>query len=251
MRRLALLIVVVGFLTASVSGQSINIDYQDLSGAPGPGYAAAGLPGVWNALTAGPGTPQALVDLKGRPVAVTVTHDVGFALAFDDPGTFADDQGLMDDGLGDMGDVQMTLWFDGLIDGAYEVITYAWTPDGANDMTLVTVESDLPGAQIAGGPWPGALENGVTHVIHEVEVTGGTLAIGVVGGYWGASGFLNGVQLRRLTPADLNEDGTVGIDDFLAMLALWGPCPAPCPPDLDGDGQVGINDVLILLGSWG
>jgi hypothetical protein len=35
------------------------------------------------------------------------------------------------------------------------------------------------------------------------------------------------------------------------MLALWGPCPDPCPPDIDGDGEVGINDVLILLGSWG
>jgi len=251
MRRLVLLNVAVGLMSASVSGQSINIDHQDLSGAPGPQYAAAGLPGVWNSVTAGPGTPQLLVDLKGRPVAVTVTHDIGFTLASDDPATFGDDQGLMDDGLGDMGDVQMTVWFDGLVDGTYQIITYAWTPAGPNDMTLVTVDSDLLSARITGGPWPGALEDGVTHVIHEVEVTGGTLAIGVVGGYWGASGFLNGVQLRRLTPADLDDDGIVGINDFLDMLALWGPCPEPCPPDIDADGEVGINDVLILLGSWG
>jgi hypothetical protein len=251
MRRSVLLIVIVGLTSASVSGQSINIDYQDLSGAPGPDYAAAGLRGVWNALAAGPGTPQALVDLKGRPVAATVTHDLGFALASDDPGTTGDDQGLVDDGLGDMGDVQMTVWFDGLVDGTYEVVTYAWTPTGPNDMTLVTVDSDLPSARITGGPWPGALKDGVTHVSHEVEVTGGTRTIGVVGGYWGASGFLNGVQLRRLTPADLDDDGIVGINDFLDMLALWGPCPDPCPPDIDGDGAVGINDVLILLGNWG
>ena len=122
MRRLVLLIVVVGLMSASVSGQSINIDYQDLAGAPGPGYAAAGLPGAWNALTAEPGTPQSLVNLRGRPVAATVMHDLGHALGFDDPGTTGDDQDLMDDGLGDMGDVQMTVWFDGLVDGTDQII---------------------------------------------------------------------------------------------------------------------------------
>jgi hypothetical protein len=251
MRHSVLLIVAVGLMSASVSGQSINIDYQDVSGAPGPQYAAAGLPGAWNAVTAGPGTPRMLVDLKGRPVAATVTHDFGFALASDDPATFGDDQGLMDDGLGDMGDVQMRVWFDGLADGTYEVTSYAWRPAGPIDITVVTVNGDLPSARIAGGPWPGGFEVGVTHVIHEVEVTDGTLAVGIVGGYWDASGFLNGVQLRRLTPADFDEDGIVGINDFLDMLALWGPCADPCPPDIDADGEVGINDVLILLGSWG
>ncbi|MCH7799623.1 MAG: hypothetical protein IID28_14445 [Planctomycetes bacterium] len=52
---------------------------------------------------------------------------------------------------------------------------------------------------------------------------------------------------------DLDGDGTVGILDFLALLAAWGPCPAPpadCPADLDGDGTVGINDFLTLLANW-
>ena len=53
---------------------------------------------------------------------------------------------------------------------------------------------------------------------------------------------------------DLDGDGTVGITDFLALLAAWGPCPAPpdpCPADLDGDGAVGVTDFLILLANWG
>ena len=40
----------------------------------------------------------------------------------------------------------------------------------------------------------------------------------------------------------------------LALLASWGPCPAPpdkCPADLNLDGAVGITDLLILLASWG
>ena len=49
---------------------------------------------------------------------------------------------------------------------------------------------------------------------------------------------------------DLDGDGTVGIGDFLALLAAWGPCPAQCIADLDGDGTVGILDFLTLLANW-
>jgi hypothetical protein len=55
-------------------------------------------------------------------------------------------------------------------------------------------------------------------------------------------------------PGDLDGDGTVGITDLLALLAGWGPCPAPpapCLADLDGDGTVGITDLLALLADWG
>ncbi|MCH8165871.1 MAG: hypothetical protein IH889_09715 [Planctomycetes bacterium] len=58
----------------------------------------------------------------------------------------------------------------------------------------------------------------------------------------------------EVNPADLNQDGIVGIVDLLILLAAWGPCPdppEPCPADLDGDGTVGILDLLILLASWG
>ena len=56
-------------------------------------------------------------------------------------------------------------------------------------------------------------------------------------------------------PGDLDGDGVVGILDFLAVLAAWGPCPGTCPPaclaDVDGDCTVGILDFLILLANWG
>lgn len=57
------------------------------------------------------------------------------------------------------------------------------------------------------------------------------------------------------TPGDVDGDGIVGILDFLALLAAWGPCPGSCPPacpaDLDGDCTVGILDFLIVLANWG
>ena len=53
---------------------------------------------------------------------------------------------------------------------------------------------------------------------------------------------------------DLDDDGIVGINDFLILLAEWGPCDQPCPPscaaDLDDDCTVGINDFLLLLANW-
>ena len=51
-------------------------------------------------------------------------------------------------------------------------------------------------------------------------------------------------------PADIDGDDVVGIDDFLALLAAWGPC-AGCPEDIDGDNVVGIQDFLLLLAGWG
>jgi hypothetical protein len=49
---------------------------------------------------------------------------------------------------------------------------------------------------------------------------------------------------------DINGDGTVGVNDFLDLVAAWGPNPGH-PADLDGNGNVGVTDFLILLGNWG
>ncbi|MHC4825211.1 MAG: FG-GAP-like repeat-containing protein [Planctomycetota bacterium] len=51
-------------------------------------------------------------------------------------------------------------------------------------------------------------------------------------------------------PEDINGDGTVGVQDFLKLLAAWGQSPGG-PPDLDGDGVVGLGDFILLLAAWG
>jgi hypothetical protein len=52
---------------------------------------------------------------------------------------------------------------------------------------------------------------------------------------------------------DLDDDCAVGVTDFLALLAVWGPCADcdNCPADFDGNCEVGVTDFLILLGNWG
>ena len=52
-------------------------------------------------------------------------------------------------------------------------------------------------------------------------------------------------------PGDVDVDGTVGILDFLALLAAWGPQPLGHSADIDGDGVVGMIDFLALLAAWG
>jgi hypothetical protein len=56
-----------------------------------------------------------------------------------------------------------------------------------------------------------------------------------------------------LCPSDLDGSFDVGITDFLALLAAWGPCANcdNCPGDFDGNCEVGITDFLVLLGNWG
>jgi hypothetical protein len=69
-----------------------------------------------------------------------------------------------------------------------------------------------------------------------------------------AERWLELLGVAAVSAADLDGDGIVGVDDFLQLLAAWGPCPGPpdpCPADLDGDGDVGVTDFLILLGEWG
>jgi hypothetical protein len=60
--------------------------------------------------------------------------------------------------------------------------------------------------------------------------------------------------LQPILPGDLDNDGIVGINDFLLLLGSWGPCPAPCPPvcvgDINGDCDIGISDFLELLANW-
>ncbi len=78
------------------------------------------------------------------------------------------------------------------------------------------------------------------------------------GRYWPVVGPIDVVEcgvaytatLSIACPWDLNGSGDVGINDFLDLLAAWGPNPGH-PADFDDDGFVGITDFLALLAAWG
>jgi hypothetical protein len=49
--------------------------------------------------------------------------------------------------------------------------------------------------------------------------------------------------------ADVNGDGSVDVDDLLAVMQAWGPCDG-CPEDVDGSGMVDVDDLLAVLLIW-
>jgi hypothetical protein len=49
--------------------------------------------------------------------------------------------------------------------------------------------------------------------------------------------------------ADVSGDGTVNVDDLLAVIAAWGATSGPA--DVDQDGIVNVNDLLLVIGAWG
>jgi subtilisin family serine protease len=51
-------------------------------------------------------------------------------------------------------------------------------------------------------------------------------------------------------PGDIDDSGDVGVTDFLAILAAWGPNPGN-PADLNFDGSVGVPDFLAMIAHWG
>ena len=62
--------------------------------------------------------------------------------------------------------------------------------------------------------------------------------------------FLVGSSYATPCPWDTNNDGMVGVNDFLMVLAEWGQGPSSkC--DFNHDQVVNIGDVLELLANWG
>ena len=48
---------------------------------------------------------------------------------------------------------------------------------------------------------------------------------------------------------DLDDDGTVGVDDMLLLFAVWGTTGPE--GDINADGVVGVGDLLIMFANWG
>jgi formylglycine-generating enzyme len=64
-------------------------------------------------------------------------------------------------------------------------------------------------------------------------------------------GRLSGEQFE---PGDVNGDGSVDVDDLIAVILAWGPCPAPpadCPADVNNSGAVDVDDLIMVILNWG
>ena len=185
-------------LAANASAQAFNLDVGDnliLWPEPSAAYGAgAGQTGFWNPVI----TPfsMALTDVSGTLTAVNVTSDITSSFNYPFSGLTGDDDAFCSDAqhIGDIGPAA-TWVFSGLVNGEYDIFTYAWAPENSGAQTNVTVPA-LPGStQTVGGSWSGSPHVlGVTYARHHVTVTDGTITVEVEG-VSGNSGTLNGFQI--------------------------------------------------------
>ena len=224
--------------------QPVNIDFNTHYASPAGGYgAAAGQAGHWNATN---GESIELLDLEGAPLGIKLSFPMGAGPAFVvNPFLEGDVHTLVDDGFV-TGDVVHRAHFDGLANATYEVYAYT-APIG--DITTFFIEAggesnffNIP------GDWNGDLEEGVNYALATVEVTDGTLDVDWVGGIFGGSGWIQGVQL---VPAggcapDVNGDGVLNILDFVAFQGLFvnGDPAADC----DDNGALNVLDFVCFQG---
>jgi hypothetical protein len=50
-------------------------------------------------------------------------------------------------------------------------------------------------------------------------------------------------------PGDATGDGIVNVEDMVAVILGWGPCPG-CDADLNGDGEITVEDLVEVILNW-
>jgi hypothetical protein len=257
--------------TVSASGQSLNIDFGAEAGSPPSSYAGAGLPGIWNVIHQPWKFPPQevfgpfnLVDLNGKPTSATFSGTNTLGTFLNDPGAPAgDDATLMQDGLiGISPDIAQNFTISGLENGLYRFITYTWYwPSELYGMVVFVKGSNV--AQPVNGPWPGQHRLPVTHMMHVVNVTDGTIKFDVVGAgpgsFFNGNNFFQGLQLWKIPViavdcfADIapkGGNGNVDVDDLLLVINSWGRCRG-CVADIEFSGIVDVDDLLAVINQWG
>ncbi len=91
-------------------------------------------------------------------------------------------------------------------------------------------------------------------ILGSVDTPGAAIDVTVSGAVAYVADHVSGLQVIDVSscepcPADLDDDGMVGVSDLIEVLAAWGNKGGP--EDLDGSGFVDIGDILAVLVAWG
>jgi hypothetical protein len=79
-------------------------------------------------------------------------------------------------------------------------------------------------------------------------------ASALAGGTAGSLGVMLSDAAPDPCPADTNNDGSVDVDDLIAVILSWGPCQELCAADVappGGNGQVDVDDLIAVILAWG
>jgi hypothetical protein len=193
----------VGCFASDVRAQGFNVDIDvpgipQYAGGDPPSAAfgaASGQTGYWNSVpTIHQGT-LALRDLGGNATGVQETMtgastDLAYAFA----GNTGDYAALLNDGVR-IGASPLTYTLTGFAPGLYRVFTYSVKPNGEYGEADISVSSSTsPNPQRVSGIMPGnQFQYGLTHSIHDLQVTDGSFVITATGPW--PNGFISGFQI--------------------------------------------------------
>ncbi|MHC5026097.1 MAG: FG-GAP-like repeat-containing protein [Planctomycetota bacterium] len=121
----------------------------------------------------------------------------------------------------------------------YQQILLAYT---VNDGPTQSVEMMYSGGQIYRGVIPGAGCGTVEYWIEATDRAGNT----------GSS--IEDARTFQIIAGgpvgDANGDGTVDVEDLVAVIVDWGKC-GDCSADINDDGQVDVQDLVLVILNWG
>ncbi|MBV6504363.1 MAG: hypothetical protein AKCLJLPJ_02484 [Fimbriimonadales bacterium] len=199
---------VLAAVFAHQAGTSLgwNVDFDNRGfppvvggGVPSDSYgAASGQQGRWNSIPATAGGAYPLADTSGSFSGVTYHGDgmSGGGGGYNDPYNIGDYRLLMND----YNNVDAYNWFylTGLPNGNYRVFTYAASVSGRYAPLRISVSGAAEGQnpQVVTGPAPpNEFAYLVTHAIHDVSVTDGTLRWEFLNQPWVPGTVVNGFQV--------------------------------------------------------
>ncbi|MBV6504454.1 MAG: hypothetical protein AKCLJLPJ_02601 [Fimbriimonadales bacterium] len=220
-------------LVAALFGQSVdavgwNVDFDTRSSPPAVGGgvpsdlfgAASGQTGRWNSVTVVANVTQTLVDLLGNPTGVVYHGDgmSGGGGGYNDPYNVGDYRLLMND----YNNTEPHGWFylTGVPNGRYRVYTYAAHPIREYRPLRISVSGADPGQnpQMVTGPLvPNQFEHLITHSIHDITVSDGTIRWDLLNEPWVPGVVINGFQVVPVP----EPGGLITMGGALAALLVW------------------------------
>ena len=192
---------------------NINIDFGLLGTGPASEYAGAGSPGFWNVIDqVSPSGVGQIRDTVGQltPLTLTTTQTMVDVTPSAQPFSATDAPLLGDYLVG--GANTFTLTLSGLPEGVYSVVVYTTGRQDFPKPSTVTPFADPLLAETNSGVYGGALQEGITHSVHEVSVPSTGLPLRISSS---SDGFINGLQIIAVP-----EPGAAVLIGAACLLAL-------------------------------
>jgi hypothetical protein len=151
----------------------------------------------------------------------------------------------------DSGDVLWRICWGGK--GYTGPTTIAEDNDAEEDGTIAPILIDaLPSSSLQALLFNGTAIAGATNNAAQYAVTAGAATFVSNGGQSGTV-----VGAPQPCEGDVDDNGSVDVDDLVGVILGWGTCPVPPPPcaaDVappEGNGVVDVDDLVVVILNWG